>query len=278
MAQKPTKSKKKLATSKDGAGEKAKKTRRPGELSRFQKGVIILFIAVFALSTLAGAFASMVQTNQSNSQKTITSVADLDETYQPLVDNLEEKVAADASDKDSLKALGGYYSQWGIYVRTLGTTDEDTSHANDLFEKAIAAYDSYLELEDSDEVRVSRALAQYYEGRTSEAQSALEELTEKSPDYAPAWANLGLIYEATSATEEAKAAYQKAIETDSDDEAGAKSYAEKRLSAIEEAENGSDDDGSTDDGSSDDGTADDGSSSGSGAEDLANDLASGDGL
>ena len=55
---------------KDGAQARSsnaktkKRERRPGELSTFQKVVIVLFIAVFALSTLAGALASVFQSSQ----------------------------------------------------------------------------------------------------------------------------------------------------------------------------------------------------------------------
>ena len=50
--------KRKKTDEKDQA--KAQKQRKPGELSRFQKVVIIIFIVIFAGSTLAGALASVV--------------------------------------------------------------------------------------------------------------------------------------------------------------------------------------------------------------------------
>lgn len=325
MAQKPAKAKKGSAPTKKEPSVKAgsqkvssssgkakagaraakkSKPRRPGELSRFQKGVIIAFIAVFALSTLASAFASMMQGEQQQATQDSTdtlTVASMDERYQPMVSELEGKVAADDTDKASLLSLGRYCLQWGSAVRMLGTTDADTSHANELFEKAISAYDKYLALEDSSAVRVDRALCQYYEGETSEAQVALEELTEKDPEYAPAWANLGMILEATGSTDDAKAAYQKAIATDPDDEYQAKSYAEQRLQAIDKAaeEASSEDSGSgssdsastdseagsegtiTDDGGSEDASGSDDTASDNSAEEgqsLTDELASGAGL
>ena len=254
---------------------RSSRPRRPGELSRFQKGVIIVFIVVFALSTLAGAFASMVQGEQQQSSQSTTekpTVASMDERYQPLVTELEGKVSDNAEDKASLLSLGRYCFQWGASVRSLGTTDADTSHANELFEKAIAAYDQYLALEDSSAVRVDRALCQFYEGKTSEAQSALEELTEKDPEYGPAWANLGMLLEATGKTDDARAAYQKAIETDPDDEYQAKTYAEQRLKALDQAaEQAQQGDASASDSQDSDSTAGQG-------QDLAGDLASGTGL
>lgn len=221
------------------AKAKAKAKRRPGELSRFQKAVIVLFVAVFALSTLASALASVfgtTSTDDSSSTDTSTeyTVEAMDERYSDLVADLEAQLEEDPDDAATLLALGRYYSSWGASVSSLATVDEETSHANELFDQAIGYYDQYLEIEDSNAARVDRALCLYYQGDTTAAISGLEEITVASPDYALAWANLGMLYEVEGSTDEAIAAYEQAVETDPDDEYGAKSYAEERLSALEE--------------------------------------------
>ena len=216
-----------------------KRERKPGELSRFQKVVIVLFIVVFALSTLAGALASVFQGQQSQTAEQAqddVTIESLDADYQPVVSDLEAKVAENAEDTASLLALGRYYFSWGASVAQLAQIDSETSHANELLGKAVEYYDRYLELEDSDAARVDRALCLYYEGDTSAALSDLEALTQSSPDYAPAWANLGMLYEVRGDSEDAKSAYQKAIELDPNDEYSAKTFAEQRLDAIAQAE------------------------------------------
>lgn len=221
------------------AEDKPSRQRKPGELSRFQKAVIILFVVVFALSTLAGALASVFQAQ--SSQNVEVTVESLDETYQGYVDDLEEKVAANPEDKDSLLSLGRYYASWGSNVSMLASTDDETSHANDLLDHAIDCFDRYLELEDSNEVRVDRALCLYYQEDVSGAVSALEELTQGGgADYAPAWSTLGSLYATRGDYDDAKAAYQRAIELDPDDEQGVKSSAESALESIEKAEQASD--------------------------------------
>ena len=108
MAQKNKSSKKK---SQNTAAEDAKKKRKPGELSTFQKTVIIIFVVVFALSTLAGALASVFQ-SQNSSTQTITA-DDIDASYEGTVADLEAKVEADPEDTESLLSLAQSCSSWG---------------------------------------------------------------------------------------------------------------------------------------------------------------------
>lgn len=268
-------------------GKKPKAARKPGELSRFQKVVVIIFIVVFALSTLAGALASVFQSQQQQSQSVEYNVEYFDNMYEDTVADLESTVEQNPDDSASLLTLANDYYTWGSYVSMLATTDDETSHGLDLFGKAMERYDQYLELagddtssDDVNSARVSRAMCLYYQGQTDEALSALEELTQSSEDfsYAPAWADLGLLYEYAGSTDKAIAAYQRAIECDPDDEAGAKSYAEQRLESLQSDDSGdsastSDSDGTAD--TSSDGTADDGASDGSSNDDTGSD-ASGD--
>ncbi len=236
-------------------GDEAAKKRKPGELSRFQKIVIVAFIVIFALSTLAGALASVVQTQtaeDASGESQETTVETVDGNYEGIVQDLESKVAENPEDKASLLSLGRYCFSWGANVSSLATTDEETSHANELFDKAIGYYDQYLELEDSPAARVDRALCQYYKGDAEAAATELTEVTTNSPDYAPAWANLGMLYETQGLTDEARAAYEKAAELDPSDEYGAYSYAQQRISALDEAAESAEEDSADDAGETDD--------------------------
>jgi len=148
------------------------------------------------------------------------------------VASLESKLANDPNNLATLLNLGRDYMQWGYQVVYNGTTDADTTHGNDLLDKAISYFDQYLALNDSNSVKVDSALCLLYKGDTSGAISALQQITTDSPDYGPAWANLGLAYEISGDSTSALSAYQQAETTDADDEYGAKSYAEKRIAAI----------------------------------------------
>ena len=285
MAQKPKREAKSATSERDrsataSAAQPASgrgRRRRPGELSGFQKAVIVVFIVIFGCSTLASALASVMQPSSTGTtageedstgtESTESTVESMDGRFGPIVSDLEAKVQEDPTDKASLLALGSYRFQWALSVRSLASTDDDTSHANDLFSQAIEAYDGYLALEDAPAVRVDRALCQYYEGDATAAMSALTDLTASDPDYAPAWANLGMLCEAAGDTDGAKSAYQAASEKDPDDEYGAKSYADQRLSSIDQAAQQSEGSSSADDEAGV-------TSSGSGSQGLVSDLSS----
>ena len=225
------KTKKRQGSKKKGqqADEKnLKKARKPGELSTFQRVVIILFIVVFALSTLAGALASVVQSNQ-----TIEYNVDyIDSQYTDYVADLESQLESDPENTETLLATARACSSWGSSVMMLAATDEESSHGTELMQRAIGYYDRYLELDNASDARSERAMCEYYLGDLETATADLEAVTTDDPEYAPAWYDLGSLYEAQGLTDEAVAAYQKAAELDPDDEQGVGSNAQARVDSL----------------------------------------------
>lgn len=244
MAQKKN-SKSSKKKSQNTAAEDAKKKRKPGELSTFQKTVIIIFVVVFALSTLAGALASVFQSQNSTTQ-TLTA-ADIDASYEGTVSDLEAKVKANPEDTESLLALAQNCSSWGTTLSLFSSTDEDAAtRSTELIERAITYYDQYLALEDSADARLGKAQCESSLGDTASAMTELGELTKAYPDYANGWVALGRLYESQGMTDEAAAAYQSAIDADSDGEQGVKDTAQQYLDALQSADEESTDDGSAD--------------------------------
>ena len=217
--------------------------------------VIVVFAIVMALSlmlpSLAPIFANKntgqqqdqqsqqsdsnnnsSDSSNSESSEAANSVAKVDANYSKTVSALEAKLAKDPNNIATLLNLGNDYMNWGYQVGSYSSADGDKSHANDLLAKAMGYYDQYLAKNDSDAVRVNRALCQLYSEDTAGATAALEQLTQKSPNYGPAWANLGLANEIAGNQDAAKTAYDKAKETDPNDEYGAKSFAERRLAQM----------------------------------------------
>ena len=218
-----------------------KSTNKSDNIGLGGKILIVFFAILMAASLMLPSFAAIFSSSQSGSSTSgqqstsVTDVASADAKYTDVVASLEEKYSSDPTDLATLLNLGKDYMAWGVTVRYSGSTDASTSHANELLEKAISYYDQYLALKDSGAVRVDRALCQYYEEETSEATAALEQLTQDMPDYGPAWANLGMLYESAGNSDQAREAYQKAQEADADDEYGAKTYATQRISAMDSA-------------------------------------------
>lgn len=192
----------------------------------------------------------------SSSSETKSGVEAADAKYSAAIASLESRLEGDPDNLATLLNLGDSCMSWAYSVSRSSATDADKSHANDLYARAIGYFDRYLALNDSNAVRVDRALCQYYSGDADAAKTALEELTQGSAaDYGPAWANLGLLYESSRDADAARSAYGRAAETDPDDEYGAKSFAETRLAALNVAQNSASSTSSTSAGPAADGTA-----------------------
>ena len=248
---------------KDGAQAKPatakgkKRGRKSGELSTFQKVVIVLFIVVFALSTLAGALASVFQSTQNQSVE--YNVDYIDSQYTDYVADLESKLEGDPENTETLLAVARACSTWGSYVQMLAANDEEAAHGDELLRRSIGYYDRYLELDNASDARAERAMCEYYLGDTETAVADLEALTTDDPEYATGWYDLGLLYEAQGLTDDAVAAYQRAAELDPDDEQGVGASAQSRVDELTGATDESSGDGASA-GTEADGAATDGES------------------
>ena len=99
-------------------------------------------------------------------------------------------------------------------------------------------------------------MCEYYLGDAETATADLEAVTTDDPEYALAWYDLGLLREAQGLSDEALAAYQKAVELDPDDEQGVGETAQARIDSL----TGSEDDDAAAEGDAD--TTDDSSEAG----------------
>ncbi len=236
-----------------------KRERRPGELSTFQKAVVIVFIVIFALSTLAGALASVFQSTQGQSVE--YDVDYVDSQYEDYVADLESQLEEDPENTETLLAVARACSSWGSYVQMLAANDEEAAHGDELLRRSIGYYDRYLALDNASDARAERAMCEYYLGDAETATADLEALTTDDPEYATGWYDLGLLYEGQGLTDDAVAAYQRAAELDPDDEQGVGASAQSRVDELtgatdessgDEASTGTEADGSSTDGESDD--------------------------
>lgn len=192
-------------------------------------GVFSLFIAIsMMLPSLANIFSNSQKRNQTQ-QRTPEAI---NQVYQK---QAEEKESAIQSNPDNLPAhldLARTYLGWGMALKSSSQDDSVQKQSLQLINKAIAEYNTYLASNDSDEVRVDRAIAQFYAGDQTGAIDTLKEVTDRSPDYAKGWLNLGMMYRVTDQVDLAKEALQKAIEKDSDNSAGVRVNAQKVLDAL----------------------------------------------
>lgn len=217
---------------------------------------------------------SQDQAASSSSDSAATGIDAVNARYQKDVDELKARLDSDPKGLATLLNLGNDYMSWAYASSSYATSDDQKAQVAELWKSAISYYDQYLEQKDSNAVRVNRALCQLYSGDADAARAALEELTAAQPDYGPAWANLGMVYEAAGESDSAREAYQKAEEKDANDEYGAKSYAQRRLSAMDAAAKAAESGGTSGSGSTSGQTGTTGTSSGTTTQGLSDVLAS----
>lgn len=207
---------------------------------------VILVSIIMVGSILLPSLSAIVSGMQASSSSSSTDAAQaseaatttnsymdqLDSRYQSTADSLAAKLESNPNDAAALINLANTYLTWGDMAKNYASTDEENAHVTDLLQKAEGYYDTYLESNDAAAAHVNRALCQYYLGDTDGAIAALEKFVAATPDYAPAWANLGMIYQAKGDTEAATNAYNKALEVDPNDENGMKSYVTSQLQAL----------------------------------------------
>lgn len=202
------------------------------------------FAILLVLSMMIPSLASIVSGARnakavSEAQNAISggevTAEQIDAIYGSGIDELEKTLTESPNDLDTLLQLGNQYLSWGYAAGAYISDDTAAEHSTELFTKAQEYYDRYLAIEDNVEVKVNRALCDLYAGNISEAQTGLEAVVADNPESASAWANLGMIYELTN-PDAAALAYERAIAADPDDEAGAKSYAQARLDALNSVE------------------------------------------
>ena len=170
-----------------------------------------------------------VDTSDVPNNDTLKSYA---EVYKPKVQRYEDRLKEDPDNLAAILNLGRTYMNWGYQADYVSTDTPEHEYADKLIDEAIKAFDHYLELNDSKSVRVDRALCKYYKDDLKGATADVEKLTEEYPDYALAWANLGMLYEGVAEDEKATEAYRKASELDPDNASGAKAFSEERIIAI----------------------------------------------
>lgn len=245
MASKAKKSDKKTVGEE---GVQPRHTVKPSSRRPFVLVAVILVSIIMVGSILLPSLSAIVsgmQASSGSSDTAQTSSADteeaattnsymdqLDSRYSATASSLESKLESSPDDAATLINLANTYLTWGDMARNYASSDDDEAHVTDLLQKAEGYYDRYLEGNDANAAHVNRALCQYYLGDTEGAIAALEQFCAGVADYAPAWANLGMMYDDAGDTDKATDAYNKALEVDPDDTCGMKSFVTSKLQSI----------------------------------------------
>ena len=200
--------------------------------------LIIAFISVFMGTGIFGIF-QLFQTSDTSSTATSTvdPVATINQRGQATVDALKSLAASQPTSYTAQVKVANAYFDWAQELSTPVSgqsqlTTEAMIAAVGVWTQARAAYDSAAKLNKAFDpsVQTDHAIATYYSNDATSAIKLAREVTVKKPDFAPAWLNLGLFYDATSNSAQAVIAYQKYLVLDP--KGNAASYATKRLTAL----------------------------------------------
>lgn len=237
-----------------GEGEEPRRTVKPSSRRPFVLVAVILVSIIMVGSILLPSLSAIISGMQASSSSSSTDDAtttttaattnsymdQLDSRYSSTASSLESKLESNPDDAATLINLANTYLTWGDTAQNYASTDEEKAHVTELLQKAEGYFDEYLKNNDANAAHVNRALCQYYLGDVSDAVSALEDFVAKVADYAPAWANLGMMYQEQGNTDQAEDAYNKALEVDPNDETGMKSCVTSQLQSITSSTTSSD--------------------------------------
>lgn len=174
-------------------------------------------------------------TDKSTSGESQDASTDVKDEFSVLIDKYEARLKKDDHDLAALLNLGNAYYSRGQLAFNKAKTTQDKQAVASSFVKAQSYFDSYLALKDSKAVRVSKAMCTFYQGDAASALKQIQSVLDQG-DYAPAWANLGIIYELQGNKSEAKSSFQKAKDADSHNDYGIATLASTHLMRLKQEE------------------------------------------
>lgn len=166
---------------------------------------------------------------------TNTQLEYVNSQYSPSVAALEEKLKGSPDDPAILINLANDYYNWAGQAMQVASTEDERAQVTANFTKAKGYYDQYLQHESSNSARANSAMCAYYAGDAETAVTQLQQLTAEAADFSPAWAYLGMIYQANGYATDATDAYHKALDTDPDNKYGMQSTITSQLQTLEAA-------------------------------------------
>ena len=162
-----------------------------------------------------------------------SSTSSAQDEFSALIDKYEARLKKDDHDLAALLNLGNAYFARGQVALGKAQSDSDKQKVAQFFAKAQSYFDAYLALKDSKAVHVNKAMCAFYQGDAASAQQQIQSILDQG-DYAPAWVNLGIIYELQGKKDEAQSAFQKAKDADEHNEYGIASLADMHLMRLKQ--------------------------------------------
>ena len=134
---------------------------------------------------------------------------------------------------------GNAYFDWGIDLQQASSTNEALRGADQpLWISAQQYYERATTVKSDDpNVTIDYAIATFYSGDAVKAITIAEKVRKEQPDFAPAWFNLGVFYQAQGRNADAYNAYQKALALDPSGNNINGDYAKQQVAALKGSTN-----------------------------------------
>ena len=193
------------------------------------------FVVMGGLAPATSGDAAADTAGTSSSADAAEAMETVDAQYGTAAQALLAQYEQDPTNPTTLLNVANGYFDWGVAALNHATDDEGSAHATELLNQAVGYYDDYLaDNPEAKSAMVDRAICVFYAGDHASAIGALEDLVQNTdPGFAPAWANLGMFLESEGRTDEARDAYETAIEAAGETDAyGVRDYAQGRLDAL----------------------------------------------
>lgn len=191
------------------------------------KIVLIFLIIAFVGSFIPFVGGFLFSGGQQTTSQSADPATALDAKYQPNIAALTSRLQSEPTSYTLLVALGNTYFDWAINKQQASQASSVTAGADQpLWVAAKDAYGRAVAVKAGEPpVEIDYSIALYYNGETDKAVARAVKVTEVNPEFAPAWFNLGIFYEALGQPAKAVAGFQKYLKLDPSGKQGNTQYA-----------------------------------------------------
>lgn len=205
------------------------------------KIVLIFLIIAFVTSfiSLSGVFSGTpAQTPQQGGGA--DPLATVNAQYRPTVQALTAQLQSDPASYTVLVSLGNTYFDWAAQTQQASQTSTAVAGADQpLWVAAKDAYRRAVDVKSGEPpVMVDYAIVTFYTGDTNEAIKLAESVSKSSPEFAPAWFNLGIFYGAVGQNQKGVAAFERYLKLDPQGKQGDPNLARQRITDLKSGGNG----------------------------------------
>lgn len=212
-------------------------------LNKSQTSVGMKIVLIVLIVAFVASFVSIGAGLFSGGQTTTTTptstdpLATVNAQYQPTVAALTNSLQSQPESYTALVSLGNTYFDWAAAVQQASQNTTSAVGADQpLWVSAKDAYGRALNVQKGEpSVQVDYAITLFYTGETTAAIKTATTVTKETPDFAPAYFNLGIFNKALGENAKALAAFKKAVELDGEGKQINVEYAKTQLQELESA-------------------------------------------